>query len=115
MTFFLNRNTYTGRDTMNQLGKIAPNIIKNASSEIKNIAEQRINQAISQRGKELERVVPNILRRAIEVAKYSQRSYRRRVPDTLSPSRKIRQTTVAKIKKQATTSNTLKILICIYS
>ena len=46
MNFFLNRNTYGGRDTLNQLGKIAPNIIKNASSEIKNIAEQRINLAI---------------------------------------------------------------------
>ena len=53
MTFFLNRNTYAGRDTMNQLGKIAPNIIKNASSEIKNIAELKINQAISKEERNL--------------------------------------------------------------
>ena len=46
--FFLNRYdfAYVGRDTVNQLGKNAPGIIKNASSEINNIAQQRINQII---------------------------------------------------------------------
>ena len=65
---FLNRYdfAYAGRDVVNQLGKVAPDIIKNASSEINNIAEQRINQAISQGGEELESVVLNILRGAIE-------------------------------------------------
>ena len=65
---FLNRYdfAYTGRDVVNQLGKVESDIIKNVRSEINNIAEQRINQAISQRGKELERVLANIFRGAIE-------------------------------------------------
>ena len=57
---------YTGRDTDNQVGKIAPGLIKNASSEINNIAQQRINQMISQGGKEIERILPKILRGATE-------------------------------------------------
>ena len=62
---FLNRYdfAYAGRDTVNQ---IAPGLIKNASSEINNIAQQRRNQIISQGGKEIERVLPNILMGAIE-------------------------------------------------
>ena len=37
---FLNRYdfAYIGRDTVNQIGKIAPGLIKNASSEINDIA-----------------------------------------------------------------------------
>ena len=37
---FLNRYdfAYIGRDTVNQIGKIAPSLIKNASSEINDIA-----------------------------------------------------------------------------
>ena len=55
---FLNRYDFAcaERDIVNQLGKIAPGVIKDASSQINNIAQQRINQAISQGGKELERV-----------------------------------------------------------
>ena len=65
---FLNRYdfAYAGRDTVNQLGKIAPGVIKDASSQINNLAQQRINQVISQGDKELERVLPKILRGAIE-------------------------------------------------
>ena len=65
---FLNRYdfAYAGRDVVNQLGKIAPGAIKHASSQINNIAQQHINQAISQGGKEIERVLPKILRGAIE-------------------------------------------------
>ena len=65
---FLNRYdfTYGGRDIVNQIVKIAPGIIKNASSENNNIAQQRINQIINQGGKEMERVLPNNLRGAIE-------------------------------------------------
>ena len=39
---FLNRYgfSYAGRDTVNQVGKIAPGLIKNASSEINNLAQQ---------------------------------------------------------------------------
>ena len=57
---------YTGKDTVNQLGKITPNVIKNSSGEINNIAQQRMQQAISKGGKELERLLPKILRGAIE-------------------------------------------------
>ena len=41
-------------------------MIKNASLEINDIAQQRINQIISQRGKEVESILPKILRGAIE-------------------------------------------------
>ena len=58
--------TYAGSDTVNQVGKIAPGIVKNASKEIKDMAQQRINQIISQGGKEVDRVLPKILRGAIE-------------------------------------------------
>ena len=49
---FLNRYdfAYAGRDTVNQFGKIALGLIKNACSEINNIAQQTINQTISQGG-----------------------------------------------------------------
>ena len=57
---------YVGRDTVNQVGKIAPNIIKQATGEIDKIAESRINQVIKSGGAEVERVLPKILRGAIE-------------------------------------------------
>ena len=65
---FLNRYdfAYAGRDTVNQVRNIARELIRNASSEINNIAQQRINQVISQGGKEIERVLPKIVREAIE-------------------------------------------------
>ena len=59
---FLNRYdfAYAGRGTN------VINVIKNAPGEINNIAQQRIRQAISEDGKELERVLPKIMRGAIE-------------------------------------------------
>ena len=65
---FLNRYGlgYAGRDTVNQAAKFAPGVMKNAGNEIKNIAKERINQIIAQGRKEAERVLPKILRRAIE-------------------------------------------------
>ena len=65
---FLNRYNfaYADRDTVNQIGKIALDLVKNANSEINNIAQQRINQIISQGGREIERVLSRILRRATE-------------------------------------------------
>ena len=65
---FLNRYgfSYAGRDTVNQVGKIAPGLIKNASSEINNLAQQRINQIIRWGGQETERVLPKIIRGANE-------------------------------------------------
>ena len=61
---FLNRYkfAYADRDTVNQLGKIVPGIIKNVSAEINNIAQQ----AISQGGKKFERVLLKILKGVTE-------------------------------------------------
>ena len=57
---------YGGRDLVNQVGKVAPGIIKATTKDINHIAEQRLNQLISQGGEEVERVFPNVLRGAIE-------------------------------------------------
>ena len=42
---FLNRYdfAYAGRDTVNQAAKVAPGVIKAATNDINNIAEQKIN------------------------------------------------------------------------
>ena len=50
----------------NQVEKISPGIIKNATKEINDVAQQRINQIISQGGKEVETVLPKIIRGVIE-------------------------------------------------
>ena len=65
---FLNRYdfAYAGRDTVNQVGKIAPGIINKATSDINKIAEQRIDQAIKTGGAEIKRVAPKVIRGAIE-------------------------------------------------
>ena len=66
---FLNRYdfAYAGRDTVNQVGKIAPKIINQATGEINKIAQQRIDQIIIRSGgAEIERVVPKIIKGAIE-------------------------------------------------
>ena len=65
---FFNRYdfAYAGRDTVNQLGKIAPGIINQATGEINKIAQQRIDQAVRSGGAEIERVAPKIIRGAIE-------------------------------------------------
>ena len=57
---FLNRYdfAYAGRDTVNQAAKVTLCIIKAATNEISNIAQQ----IISQGGKEIECVLPKILR-----------------------------------------------------
>ena len=57
---------YAGRDTVNQAAKVAPGVIKATTNDINNLAEQRINQVISKGGAEVERVLPKILRGAIE-------------------------------------------------
>ena len=51
---------------VNQAAKVAPRVIKAATNDINNIANGRINQIILQGGKEVERVLPKILRGAIE-------------------------------------------------
>ena len=65
---FLNRYDFpnAGRETVNQVGKIAPGIIKQATGEIDKIAQNRINQIIRCGGSEIKRVLPKILRGAIE-------------------------------------------------
>ena len=65
---FLNRYdfAYTGRDTVNQVGKIAPGIINKATSDINKIAQQRIDQAIKTGGAEVECIAPKIIQGAIE-------------------------------------------------
>ena len=57
---------YAGRDTVNQVGKIAPDIIKKATTDINKIAQQRIDQAIKTGGAEIERIAPKIICGAIE-------------------------------------------------
>ena len=57
---------YAGRDTVNQVGKIAPGIINKATSDINKIAEQRIDQVIKTGGAEIKRVAPKVIRGAIE-------------------------------------------------
>ena len=57
---------YAVTDTANQAAKVALGVIKAATNDISKIAEQRINQIISKGGAEVERVLPKILREAIE-------------------------------------------------
>ena len=65
---FLNRYdfAYAGRDVVNQEGKVAPRIIKGATDNINKIVKQRINQFISQGRKEIDHILPNVLRGAID-------------------------------------------------
>ena len=57
---------YAGRDTVNQVGKIAQNIIKNATNNINKITKERIDQVIKTGGTEIERIAPKIICGAIE-------------------------------------------------
>ena len=57
---------YAGRDTANQVGKIAPGIVNKATADINKIAQQRIDQAIKTGGAEIEHIAPKIIRGAIE-------------------------------------------------
>ena len=57
---------YGGRDTVNQVGKIAPGIINKATSDINKIAKDRIDQVIKSDSAEVERIAPKIIRGAIE-------------------------------------------------
>ena len=53
---FLNRYdfAYAGRNLVNQVGKVAPEIINQATGEINKIAQERIDQAIRSGGAEIE-------------------------------------------------------------
>ena len=56
---------YAERDIVNQAAKVAFSVIKGTTND-SNIAEQRINQIISQGSKEVERVLPKIFGEAID-------------------------------------------------
>ena len=60
---------YTGRDTVNQASKVAPEIVKQARNDIDQMVKNRLNQATSAGGAEIERALPEILRGAIDVYK----------------------------------------------
>ena len=60
------RFAYAGRDTVNQVGKIASKIITQATSDISKIAKERIDQIVRSGGAEIERVAPKIIEGAIE-------------------------------------------------
>ena len=57
---------YARRDTINQASKVAPGVVKATTNDINNIAKQRIDQIISKVGKEMELVLPKIVRGAIK-------------------------------------------------
>ena len=65
---FLNRYdvAYAGRDVVNQVGKVAPKMITQATGEINKIAQDRIDQIVRSGGAEIERVAPKIIKGAIE-------------------------------------------------
>ena len=65
---FLNRYNfaYAGRDTVNQVRKIALKIITKATSDINKIAKDRIGQIVRTGGAEIERIAPKIIKGAIE-------------------------------------------------
>ena len=59
---------FAGKDTVNQVGKIAPNNIRQATGEIDKIMQSRMSQVIKSGGTEIAHVLPKILRGAIEDA-----------------------------------------------
>ena len=56
---------YTGRDIVNQVSKVTPKMISQATGEINKIAQQRIDQVVRSGGAEIERVALKIIRGAI--------------------------------------------------
>ena len=65
---FLNRHdfAYAGRDVVNQVGKVTPKLLTQATGEIYKIAQQRIDQVVRLGGAEIERVAPKVIRGAIK-------------------------------------------------
>ena len=57
---------FAHRDSVNKVGKIVPGIIKEATGEADKILQSKINQVIKSDGAEVERVLPKIIRGAIE-------------------------------------------------
>ena len=65
---FLNRYdfAYAVRDVVNQVGKVTPKLLTQATGEINKIAQQRIDQVVHSSGAENERIAPKIIGGAIE-------------------------------------------------
>ena len=65
---FLNRFdfAYVGRDVVNQVGKVAPKMITQATGEINKVAQERIDQVVRSGGAEIERIPQKIIKGAIE-------------------------------------------------
>ena len=65
---FLNRYdfAYADRDVVNQVGKVAPKLISQATGEINKLPQQRIDQVVRSGEAEIECVTPKIIRDAIE-------------------------------------------------
>ena len=57
---------YAGRGVVNQAAKVAPEVLKQVTNDIDLLVKNRLNQAITSGGAEIERVLPKILRGAIE-------------------------------------------------
>ena len=57
---------YAGRETVNQAAYHALKLIKKASDELNPITKQRIDQFISRRRGEVERILPKIIHGTIE-------------------------------------------------
>ena len=56
---------YAGRD-VNQVGKVTPKLLTQATGEINKIGQQRIDQVVRSGRVEIEQVTPKIIRGAIE-------------------------------------------------
>ena len=57
---------YADRGVVNRAGKIAPDIINKATSDINEITKERTDQAIRTDSAKVERIAPKIIRGAIE-------------------------------------------------
>ena len=57
---------YAVEDVVNQVGKVAPKMITQATEEINKIAQDRPDQTVRSGGAEIERVAPKIIKGAIE-------------------------------------------------
>ena len=51
---------------VNQVGKVTPKLLTQATGEIYKIAQQRIDQVVRLGGAEIERVAPKVIRGAIK-------------------------------------------------
>ena len=65
---FLNRCNFAsvGRDVVNQVGKVAPKMITQATEEINKIAQDRIDEIVRWGMAKIERVAPKIIKGSIE-------------------------------------------------